>query len=523
MKTLLTTFAVIATGLIGGGAIAQETDRPDFVIAVNGLYRSLEPIDGNSTNSLRIMSNIYDPIVGRNWLDDPEGGELAPSVVDEWEQVDDMTWRFTIREDVKFHNGETMTAEDVAFTLSEERIWGENALVPTGTRYTTSFASVEAIDDTTVEVRTSVADPNLPYRFVTPLGFVVPRDYYLEVGPEGFGQKPIGTGPYRVVEFDQSSHVKLEAFDEYWGGTPPLETIEFRVVPEFSGRLAGMVSGQYDVMVNTPVDEIETVQSYEDLTYISRPADGYIMLAYNTLDLPEFAPTPTADVNLRYAMTAAIDRDALVQALWGEATFAPAPFNFPDTPAYYDPDVRPLIEYDLDAAREYLAQSDYDGEEVVINVVRGAYANFDLAVEFVAEQWRNLGINVRLNIVDSWPLALKHPFGLLNMSMSVVFDGTPTRAIWGFWGPDSARATRADDRSWTPPADFVEIGEQYLAEPDPEEKVKLFREMVAIWEREQPALMLWRNVVNWVVSNDYEWTTVNSDAMMFGPGFITAD
>ncbi len=93
----------------------------------------------------------------------------------------------------------------------------------------------------------------------------------------------------------------------------------------------------------------------------------------------------------------------------------------------------------------------------------------------------------------------------------------------GSGGPDSARATRVDDRSWTPPADFIELGEQYLAEPDEQEKVRLFREMVAIWEREQPALMLWRNVVDWVVSNEYEWNAVNSDAMMLGPGFITVN
>src|SRR5690554_2437375 len=180
MRTLAITLVALAAGTIG--AAAQAADRPEIVVAVNGLYRSLEPIDGNSTNSLRIMSNIYDPIISRNWLEDPEGAELAPSVVDQWEQIDGTTWRLTIREGVKFHNGDTMTAEDVAFTLSEERIWGENALVPAGTRYTTSFASVEVIDDKTVEVETSVVDPNLPYRFVTPLGFFVPRDYYLEVG-----------------------------------------------------------------------------------------------------------------------------------------------------------------------------------------------------------------------------------------------------------------------------------------------------------------------------------------------------
>ena len=514
--------AVVAVllGLLALPAAAQDT-RPDIVVAVNGLYRSIEPIDGNSSNSQRIMDSIYDSIVTRNWAEDPEGGELRPALATAWEQVDDLTWRFTIRDGVKFHDGATMTAEDVAFTLSAERIWGENALVPAGTRYTTSIASVEAIDDKTVEIKTTVADPNLPYRFVTPLGYVVPEAAYKQMGVEAFGQMPIGTGPYKVVEFDPASHVKLEAFDDYWGGKPPLKSIEFRIVPEFSARLAGMVSGEFDIMVDTPADEIDTVKGYDQLTYISRPGDSYIMFAYNTLQLPEFGPNPVADVNLRYAMSAAIDRDALVTALWGDATVAPAPFNFPDSPAFYDPSIKPLISYDPEAAKEYLAKSSYNGEEVVVNVVRGAYPNFDLAVEFLAEQWRNLGINIKLNIVDSFPLALQHPFGLLNMSMSTTFDGTPTRSIWGFWGPDSARATREADRSWTPPTEFVALGEKYLAEPDLDKKVALFRQMVDIWEKEQPALMLWRSVVNWVVSDKYDWTTVNGNAMLLGPGYIS--
>ncbi|MCF1744367.1 ABC transporter substrate-binding protein [Paradevosia shaoguanensis] len=520
MHIFKTALVAAVAGMLAFPAMAQDT-RPDFVIAVNGLYRSIEPIDGNSTNSQRIMDSIYDPIVGRNYAEDPEGGELRPGLATAWEQVDDLTWHFTIREGVKFHNGQTMTAEDVAFTLSPERIWGENALVPAGTRYTESFASVTALDDKTVEVKTTIPDPNLPYRFVTPLGFVVPKAAYLEQGVEKFGQLPIGTGPYKVVEFDPASHVKLEAFDDYWGGKPPLKSIEFRIVPEFSARIAGMVSGEFDLMVNTPVDEIETVKSYPGLHYVSRPGDNYIILAYNTLELPEFGPNPVADVNLRYAMSAAIDRETLVSSLWGDATIAPAPFNFPDSPAYYDPSIKPLIGYDPEAAKAYLAKSNYKGEEVQVNLVRGAYPNFDLAMEYVAEQWRNLGINVTLNIVDSWPLALQHPFGVLNMSMSTTFDGTPTRSIWGFWGPDSARATREADRSWAPPAEFVEIGRQYLAEPDVTKKVALFRQMVDIWEKEQPGLMLWRSVVDWVVSDKYDWTTINSNAMLLGPGYLT--
>lgn len=518
LLTMATALAVVLTPL---AAAAQ--DRPDIVIAVNGIHRTMEPITGNSTNASRIMPNIFDQIVTRNFTEDPEGTELVPALATEWEQVDDFTWRFKIRDGVKFHNGATLTAEDVAFSFSAERIWGEDSLIPVGKRYTASFTQVTAIDDTTVEVVTAINDPNLPFRFITPLGYVVPKDYYLEIGPEEFGQNPVGTGPYRVVGYDATGFIKLEAFDDYWGGTPPLNSIEFRAVPEFSARLAGMVSGEFQMAAVVPVDEVETVQGYDNLTYFARPISNYVMLAYNTLDIPEFGANPVADRNLRYAMTAAIDRQSLVEALWGDATFAPAPFNFPDFPAFYDPAIEPKITFDPDAAKQFLAQSNYDGEEIVVNVTRGAFPNFDIAMEFLAEQWNNIGINARLNIVDSWPLALQHPYGLLNMSMSTSFDGTPTRAIWGFWGPNSARATREKDRSWSPPAEFVSLGEQYLAEIDTAKKRDLFRQMVDIWETEQPALMLWRNVANWIVSDDLEWTPINDNWMLLGPQYIAVN
>lgn len=292
-------------------------------------------------------------------------------------------------------------------------------------------------------------------------------------------------------------------------------------MPEYSARIAGVVAGDFQMMTGIPVDEVPTVKGYDNVQYLSAPIGNYVMLAYNTLQLEEYPYNPVADVNLRYAMTAAIDLESLTQALWGNETFSPAPFNFPDFPDYYDESIEPKIGYDPEAAAAYLEQSDYDGEEFQVNVVRGAYPNFDLAVEFIVEQWNAMGINARLNVVDSWPQALQHPYGLLNMSMTTTFDGTPTRAIWGFWGPDSARATRENDRSWTPPAEFIELGEQYLAETDTEKKVALFREMVDVWETVQPALMLWRSVNNWAISDTLEWSPIASPWILLGPGYVS--
>ena len=86
-----------------------------------------------------------------------------------------------------------------------------------------------------------------------------------------------------------------------------------------------MVASDFRMMAVVPQDEVETVQGYEDLTYIARPIGNYVLLAYDTLELPEHGPNPVADRNLRYAMTAAIDRQALEDALWGGDTVMPAP------------------------------------------------------------------------------------------------------------------------------------------------------------------------------------------------------
>ncbi len=522
-RTLLAAAAIGGAFTFTGPAAAQDAARPDLVVAVDGLYRTLEPIDGNSTNGSRMHPNIYDPLVGRNWLEDPEGTELAPGLATDWEQTSPTVWTIALRDDVTFHNGAPMTAEDVAFSLSAERIWGEDALVPAGTRYTEGFVRVEATGPLTVEIETEAPDPNLMYRFITPLGYIVPKAAYLEMGFEAFGQAPIGTGPYAVTAFDPSDRVVMEANDDYWGGTPPAASVTFQIVPEFSARLAGTVAGQYHIMVNVPADQLSTIARYDELRLETMGFDNYVMLAFNTLDIEGDGSNPLLDANLRYAMVSAIDRDALVEALWGEATFAPAPFNFPEFGAYYDESIAPRFPYDPDAAAAFLEAADYDGSEVVVNVTRGAFPNFDLAVEYLGEQWRNLGVDVRLNIVDSWALALQHPYGLLNMSMTTQFDGTPTRAIWGFWGPDSARATRERDRSWTPPDAFLEAGRAYLAATEFEEKNAQFRAMVDAWEEVTPALILWRNIASWVVRAELDWTPIASVQMNLGPGFLSIE
>src|SRR5690606_4130842 len=202
---------------IGASALAMmpagrvlAADRPTVTIAVDGLWANINTINGIATTTRRFFPNIYSHLVERDYIADPEGLVLKPGLATEWTQ-DGKVWTLKLREGVKFHNGETMTAEDVAFTRGPERLGGGEPFEPRGKTFTAGFVRVEAVDDLTVEIETEAEDPYIPGKLTGYIGFVVPKKHYLEVGVDAFGQAPVGTGPYKVTLFRSGEVLELEA------------------------------------------------------------------------------------------------------------------------------------------------------------------------------------------------------------------------------------------------------------------------------------------------------------------------
>ena len=150
-----------------------------------------------------IVDNIFDTLILRD-----EGMNLVPGLAESWQAIDDQTWEFKLRRGVTFHNGEAFDAEAVKFTI--DRIIDPEAKSPT-ISYIRTVTGVDVVDDHTVRVRTNGPDPLLPTRMSRYPTYVVPPDYVNEIGREDFSRKPVGTGPYRMVEFVQDQHVILEA------------------------------------------------------------------------------------------------------------------------------------------------------------------------------------------------------------------------------------------------------------------------------------------------------------------------
>ncbi|MGY9034704.1 MAG: ABC transporter substrate-binding protein [Rhodobacterales bacterium] len=518
VRILLAT--VLAFGTIFMSPISLSAkERPDLVIAVDNLWKTMDPVIGISTTGARVHSNVFDTLIRRNRWEDPDGNKLVPWLATSWERTTPTIWTFHLREGVKFHDGHVMDAEDVAFSISEERLWAKKPMAPRGKRYAAGIVRSEATGPLTVEIETATPDPSFAYRLVTPLGFVLPKHYYNEVGTDAFGQKPIGTGPYKIVSFDSAAELVAIAFDDYWKGPAPAASLTYRIVPEFSTRYAGLAAGEFDVIVSIPADQVASVSGTAGIKVMEKSIENYPMFAFNTLDTEETPNNPLKDVNLRKAMVTAIDRDGIVKALWGDATYVPAPFNFPEYGDYYDPNRKAVYTYDPKRAAEFLSKTNYDGEELIWHITRGFYPNYEVAAEFMVEQWREIGINVRMMIVDNFGLAYKRPFHMLNMSMSSEFSGDPYRPLWLDWGPFSSR-TRAKHKTWIPSDKFLEIGERFAAAQDFSSRNAAYLDLVAEWEDITPGMYLWRNVVSYGVREDLNWDPGNSAVTIFDSMYL---
>lgn len=501
--------------LPGSLALAQDGSRPTLTIAVDNLWANINTINGISTTTRRFFPNIYSHLVERDYIADEQGLTLVPGLATEWSR-DGKVWTLKLREGVKFHNGETMTAEDVAFTLGPERLWGETPFEPRGKTFTAGFVRVEAIDDLTVEIETEREDPYIPGKLTGYIGFVVPKKAYLEMGVDAFGQAPIGTGPYRVTLFRSGEVLEMEAFDDCWSGPPPAQKLIWRIVPEFAGRMAGLVSGEFEFIANIPTDQEAQLASYDNVTVARALAGNYPAFAFNTRPDPE--DNPLVDVNLRKAMVQAIDMDAIVQALFGDTTFHPAvPFNFPEYGDFYDPEMVNPLPYDPEVARALVEASGYDGQVLRWHITRQFYPNYEAAAEIMVEQWRQIGVNVQAVILDNFELVYTRPYHLMNMSMSTDFiPGDPYQPLWLDWGPTASRST-AHWKTWDPTPEYLAAGKEFEEAITFEERKAAYLKLSQAWQDVTPGYYLWKSVYNWAHRADIEFVArPDGEMRMFG-------
>jgi peptide/nickel transport system substrate-binding protein len=342
-----------------------EPGRSTFIVALASAPTSLDPADHRDRNSETVIRNMFDGLVTR---DTTSGVHLE--LAEEMNWVDDVTLDVKIREGVTFHNGEELTADDVVFTF--ERIINENAIeypeAHTSPRkgLIAPLASIEKVDDYSVRMNFNGVWPPAMQLLVHQQ--ILPKDYLEEVGTEGFIAHPIGSGPFMFVEGQLDDQIVMERFADYWGGAPDLEPVGpacverviFRVIPEASTRAAALLAGEVDVIQNVPSELIDTLDQTPGIDVKTAPGTEPIWIQLNVSD-PLFA-----DVTVRQALNYAIDKELLIEAIYGGRA-VPLPGPLSPFNNFVNEDLEPY-PYDPELAASMLEEagwSDTNGDGIL--------------------------------------------------------------------------------------------------------------------------------------------------------------
>lgn len=379
----------LGAAIVVGAAGASYAQTKSLTIGLTADPSHLYPLAGEELSSNIMYYHLYDPLVSRS-----ADLEFGPGLAESWEQVDDTTWRFKLREGVTFHNGNAFTAADVVFTVEKARASIRPDLVA-------SIASATAIDDLTVEIKTPQPYAVLPNDLAELL--ILDEEYTTATGDQDMDLKPMGTGPYKLQEWIKEERLVLAAHADYWGGAPKIETVTFRPITNPATRTAALLTGEVDVVQDLAVRDVERVKNEAGFEVVTRPSLLNVVLG---MDARETSPTiegpnPMRDQRVREAIIRAIDVDALNKIVMnGLAT--PSAQYVPESHLGYveGMDFRQMYPLDIEKSKALLAEAGFpDGFTMTLDATNNRYVNDAQIAQALASMLAQVNITLNLNIM----------------------------------------------------------------------------------------------------------------------------
>ncbi len=490
-KSWLFVFALLLLPLLFIGCdTAEEVDEEpeeaagegDLVIASLSDAVSLDPHGSNDVPSAKVAYNIYESLV---YFD--ENSELQPLLATDWEAVDDVTWEFTLREGVQFHDGTDFTAD--AVKASFERLLDPDIGSPRLFLFE-MLEDVVVVDDYTVQFVTEFPFAPLPAHLAHSGGAIISpaameADYEeMAAGNEPgtyLSSNPVGTGFFELESWVPGDQLKLVRNDNYWGENARLDSVTFKVVPESLTRISEL---ETDVAHIADPVEPSDMSRVENMDNASMEITSVTVMAYVGYNCDK---EPYDDVRVRQAISMAIDKEEVIEGAY-EGTAIPA--EGPIAPGVFghDDDIEGL-QYDVEKARELLAEAGYaDGFSTTIwtndNPVR------IMAAEYIQSELADLNIEVEIEVLE-WGAYLENT-AAGEHDMFILGWSTPTLdadyAVYALF--HSNNIGDPGNRSYYSNEAVDELLDRGRQEPDPDERLEIYSGLQEILIEEAPALYL---------------------------------
>jgi peptide/nickel transport system substrate-binding protein len=497
---------LMALTMIGAASAQSPSPTPEkltFIVGQTNDVRTFNPLKAIESPEYETMGVMYDTLLG--W--DKDTMEPVPGLATDWSVSDDgLTWTFTIRDDATWSDGEPLTASDIAFTFNFILENNFSAL----TSYLTYTDEITAPNDTTLIWRTT-KPTTLP--IAPPFIFIMPEHVWGGMTKEEAKQfdnfpDPVGSGPFRLVEWRKGDFWRLEANEDYWGGAPVIDELVFRVFGNDEAMVQALRAGEIDIAYGITPTLFDSLQGADGITTHVGAALGFTQMSFGQC-FWDGKPCQGAshhsalnDPEVRRAVAMAIDKQAIVdRVLLGYAT--PGTTVIPPAyPWHYEPSADELIPFDIEGANALLDQAGYldtdddgvrempgGGEPLEFRfIVRTEDQNSVRAGQLIAGWLDQIGISVRPEAVTDGKL--------IDLWLANDFD----LYIWG-WGvepdPDFQLSTYTTDQClvWSdtcysnPTYDQMYLQQKTTASRD--ERMQIVQEMQRILYQDIPEIVLY--------------------------------
>lgn len=385
--TTITRCLALALLAVFAAAAPVLAQTKQIVISQPADATTLDP--GRSTQVLTVnyFVNVYDTLT--RWDTDLK---LQPGLATSWKNVNETTWDFTLRPNVKFHDGSPVTAADVKAVIDRNQDRGKTVV-------TAGFATidaVQAVNPTTVRIVTKKPDPLLLVRLAQMGSQIYPAKYATDDGAKELARKPVGSGAYRVVEWVKDDRLVMEANREWWGWggkAPGIDRVIWKPVPDDFARIGALEKGEVDIITNVPPDQVKTIRDGRGTQILSVPATRTVTFWINATQ------PPTADKRVRQAMHYAMDVESIVKNLYagyGKALSG----GLADTDFGHNPALKPY-PYDPARAKKLLADAGFaNGIDVTLQAGQGTMVNDKQLLEAIADMWSKVGIRAKVEMME---------------------------------------------------------------------------------------------------------------------------
>lgn len=383
MLSLVAVFALVLLG-VGCAPAAPPREKVRLVMGVPADVSTLDIHNEPNSNTSHLIQ------FSESLLRTDENLKIQPALATSWNMIDDTTWEFKLREGVKFHDGTPFTAEDVKW--SYDRIMEAGAESGIRKIYVGWFKGVEIIDDYTVRLHFETPYPPALAQIAS-LPVIMSKAQFEKGGAEELGKKPVGTGPFKVANWTVNESLELEANPDYWGGRPVIDELVLRVIPDESTRIAEMLTGGVDALIDVPLARVSELENKPDITVTSKAGVLNFYVGFNTHE------SPFDNLKVRQAVAHAIDVETMVNTILG-GYGEHANSLVQSTSCGWNPNLKPF-EYDPDLSKQLLAEAGYpDGFETVVDAAPGVWPTTEETAEAIGGYLDAVGIKTEVKISE---------------------------------------------------------------------------------------------------------------------------